>query len=195
MSGDCVLVAGGMVLTELTDEQLCALAQAGDAGAANRLAARYISLISARASAYKPISGSFDSEDLGQEGFIGLIGAVNRYNSECGASFRTFAVLNIDRRITDAVRASLRKRQVPDSAKADCDIAGHDSPEATAIMRDTLARINEELRTGTSEIERKSLALHLSGYSYAEVAERLGCSQKSVENALGRVRRKLNRFK
>ena len=182
-------------MTELTDEQLCLLAQSGDETAANRLAARYISLISARASAYKPVSGSFDREDLGQEGFIGLIGAINRYNPECGAAFRTFAVLNIDRRITDAVRASLRKRQVPDSAKSDCDVAGHDSPETTAIMRDTLARINEELRCSTSEIERRSLQLHLSGYSYAEVAKILDCNQKSVENALGRVRRKLNRFK
>ncbi len=182
-------------MTELSDERLCELAQSGDAAAANRLAARYISLIGARASAYKPISGSFDREDLGQEGFIGLIGAINRYNPECGASFRTFAVLNIDRRITDAVRASLRKRRVPDSAKTDCDVAGYDSPETTAIMRDTLARITEELRTGTSEVERQSLSLHLSGYSYAEVAEILGCNVKSVENALSRVRRKLNRFK
>lgn len=182
-------------MTELTDEQLCALAQAGDTAAANRLAARYISLISARASAYKPVSGSFDREDLGQEGFIGLIGAINRYDPQCGAAFRTFAVLNIDRRITDAVRASLRKRQIPDSAKSDCDAPSASSPEGTAILRDTLARIENELRSNTSEIERRSLALHLSGYSYSEVAQILGCNQKSVENALSRVRRKLNRFK
>ena len=184
-----------MLTEQFTDEQLCALAQAGDTAAANRLAARYISLIRARASAYKPVSGSFDREDLGQEGFIGLIGAINRYNPECGASFRTFAVLTIDRRITDALRASLRKRQVPDSAKADCDAPSHDSPESTAIMRDTIARIEQELRTATSDIERRSLMLHLSGYSYSEAAEILGCSVKSVENALSRVRRKLNRFK
>ncbi len=182
-------------MAELSDEQLCALAQAGDTAAANRLCARYISLISARASAYKPISGSFDREDLGQEGFIGLVSAINRYNPDCGAAFRTFAVLNIDRRITDAVRSSLRKRRVPDSAKSDYEAVGTDSPEGTAIMRDTLSRIEQELRTSTSETERRSLMLHLSGYSYAEVAEILGCNAKAVENALGRVRRKLNRFK
>ncbi len=182
-------------MTELTDEQLCALAQAGDSAAANRIAARYISLIRARASAYKPVSGSFDREDLGQEGFIGLIGAINRYKPDCGAAFRTFAVLNIDRRITDAVRASLRKRQVPDSAKTDNDAPSNDSPEDKAVMRDTLARIEQELRTATSDIERRSLMLHLGGYSYAESAEILGCNSKAVENAIGRVRRKLNRFK
>ncbi len=182
-------------MTELTDEQLCSLAQGGDAAAANRLAARYFPLIRARASAYKPISGSFDKEDLGQEGFIGLIGAISRYNADCGASFRTFAVLNIDRRITDAVRTSLRKRRVPDCVKADCDAPDTSSPESTAILRDTISRIEHQLRTSTSDTERRSLMLHLSGYSYAETAQILGCNQKSVENALSRVRRKLNKFK
>lgn len=187
---------GGTVLPELSDEQLCALAQSGDSTAADRLAARYISIISSRASAYKPISGSFDREDLGQEGFIGLIGAINRYNPDCGASFRTFAVLNIDRRITDAVRTSLRKRQVPDSAKSDCDVPSESSdPESTAIMRDTIRRINDELLSHTSETERSALTLHLNGYSYAEIAQKLGCNTKAVENALARVRRKLNHYK
>ncbi len=181
-------------MSKLTDEQLCALAQAGDTAAANSLAARYISTVRGRASAYKPVSGSFDRDDLGQEGFIGLIGAIKNYRADCGAAFRTFAVLNIDRRITDAVRASFRKSQVPDSAKTDCDAVSNQSPESTAIMRDIIDRIEQELSIA-SEIERRSLMLHLSGYSYAESAKIIGCNAKSVENAIGRVRRKLNKFK
>lgn len=179
-------------MTELSDEKLCELARSGDASARDRLVARYFSLVGMRASAYLPVGG-FEHEDLGQEGFIGLIGAIDKYDPSFGASFRTFALLNIDRRITDAVRAALRKKQVPDSAKVDvAEIEGDSDPENTAILRDTLRRVTEGIEKRTSDFERKVMKLSLSGCTYSQIASRLGCSAKSVENALGRVRRKLD---
>ena len=180
-------------MSAITDERLCALAQSGDTEARDRLVARYISVVGARTAAYHPVSGTFDRDDLGQEGFLGLIGAIDCYDESYGASFSTFAVLNIDRRITDAVRRSLRKRQVPDNAKVALDdsLADNGDPAQTAVLRDTLRRVIEQINSLTTERERTVLMLHLSGYSHAESAERLGCSPKAVESALARVRRKL----
>ena len=187
------------MVQNVTDEQLCSLAQSGDTDARDRLVARYISLVGARAAVYSQTPSHFDCEDLGQEGFIGLVSAINNYNGSYGASFRTFAALNIDRRITDAVRLALRKRQVPDSVKVSADgdlnLASADDPEGTALLRDTLRRIFAELAERTSNLERQVLALTLNGYSYSEIAKRLDCPCKKVENALSRVRRKLNHLK
>jgi len=182
----------------VTDEQLCSMAQSGDTDACDRLVVRYISLVGARAAVYSHQSSTFDCEDLGQEGFIGLVSAIDSYDQSYGASFRTFAALNIDRRITDAVRLALRKRQIPQSATVSIDgeqLSAGESPENTAILRDTLSRIFTEIKDRTSSLEQKVLTLTMSGYSYAEIAKRIGCSAKAVENALARVRRKLNRFK
>ena len=184
-------------MQNMTDEQLCSMAQSGNTDARDRLVARYISFVGARAAVYAPISGAADRDDFGQEGFIGLVSAINRFDPSYGASFRTFAALNIDRRITDAVRLALRKRRVPDSVTvaASDDIASADDPAQTALMRDTLRRIFTELEERTSLMERRVLTMIMNGYSYAEAANQLGCSPKSVENALARVRRKLNNYK
>ncbi len=181
----------------VTDEQLCLLAQSGDTDARDLLVSRYISFVGARAAAYAPVSITVDRDDYGQEGFIGLVSAIDSFDPSYGASFRTFAALNIDRRITDAVRSTLRKSQIPDSVKVadEVDIAAADNPEQTALMRDTLRRLFAELEKRTSPMERQVLALIMNGYTYGEAAKRLNCSAKAVENALARVRRKLNHYK
>lgn len=178
-----------------TDEQLCHLAQGGDIAARDRLIARYIDTVGLRARGY--ISGAagevVEFEDLGQEGFIGLFSAINSYDASLGASFRTYAILNIDRRITDAVRFAFRKKQVPASAKVELDdLPDSNDPEHVTIVKDELNRVMSRLEQETSTLERSVFTLHLDGYSYSEIAKRLGCSTKSVENALTRVRRKLS---
>ncbi len=177
-----------------TDEQLCLLAQGGDMVARDCLVARFIDTVGLRARGY--ISGSagevMEFEDLGQEGFIGLFTAISAYDPSLGAKFRTFAILNIDRRITDAVRAAFRKKQVPACAKVELDeLPDRCDPEHAAIVRDELDRVMTRLEQTTSDKERRVFSLHLDGYSYREISERLNCSIKSVENALSRVRRKL----
>lgn len=184
-------------MQNVTDEQLCSMAQSGDTDARDRLVARYISFVGARAAVYTPVSGAADREDFGQEGFIGLVSAIDRYDPSYGASFRTFAALNIDRRITDAVRLALRKRRVPEGVTlpADSDISSADDTEQTALMRDTLRRIFAELEQRTSPLEKQVLMLIMNGCSYSEAAKKLNCTPKTVENALSRVRRKLNHYK
>ncbi len=178
-----------------TDEELCILAQSGDSSARDRLVARYLDLVGFRARGYLPdlFTVGVESEDLGQEGFLGLLSAIQSYDAAYGAKFRTFATLAIDRRMTDAVRAAFRKKQVPSSSQVELGdaVSGKDDPENTAIIRDELARVMERMENTSSLRERQVLALHLDGYSYSEIAEKLGCTAKSVENALGRVRRKL----
>ena len=179
----------------LSDEELCRLAQSGDESARDTLVARYFDLVGKRARGYLPAYGSvlIEWEDLGQEGFLGLLSAIEGYDPAYGAAFRTFATLAVDRRMTDAVRAALRKKQVPAAAQVELDdLPDPDDPERKVLLREELARVRARLEGKISAREREALALHLAGFSNGEIAARLGCGVKSVENALGRVRRKLN---
>ncbi len=189
------------VMIDATDEQLAALAAKGDSRAFDELAARYIPLVGLRASAFydggSAISGA---EDMGQEGFIGFIDAVRRYNSDMGASFRTFAVLCIDRRMKSVIRASLRKKKVPDSALVwlddeqtpDIVAPSSDNPEQCVIARDDHRALCERIRATASDFENRVLSLFLSGMSYQMIAKKLGSDEKAVGNALQRIRRKLS---
>ena len=185
----------GGVTVSLSDEELCRLAQSGDESARDTLVARYFDLVGKRARGYLPAYGSvlIEWEDLGQEGFLGLLSAIEGYDPAYGAAFRTFATLAVDRRMTDAVRAALRKKQVPAAAQVELDdLPDPDDPERKVLLREELARVRARLEGKISAREREALALHLAGFSNGEIAARLGCGVKSVENALGRVRRKLN---
>ncbi len=189
-------------MTDLTDEQLVRLAANGDSTAADRLAARYIPLVGLRASAfYDGGSGVNGPEDLGQEGFIGFLEAIRRYDESVGASFRTFAVLCIDRRMKSVIRASLRQKKVPESALVWLDDEGvpdiaaseKDNPESRVIASDEYKNLCRRIKQTASEFEGKVLALFLRGMSYQAIAEELGSTEKAVDNALWRVRHKLAR--
>jgi RNA polymerase sporulation-specific sigma factor len=185
-------------MSALTDEELVLQAVKGDDNALELLAVRYFALIGMRASAYCGQS-EIESDDLGQEGFIGLLSAIRSYDPSLGASFRTFATLCIDRRMIDTVRHTLRKSSVPASAglplgDGDDILAptnGGD-PESAVIARDDFDRVMKKVRSVTSDFERSVLALYLRGMSYRDIAGSLGCSAKSVDNAMWRLRRKLS---
>lgn len=179
---------------KLTDEALCRLAQAGDESARDALVARYFDLVGRRARGYQAAGGSvlIEWEDLGQEGFLGLLSAIQGYDPTYGAAFRTFATLAVDRRMTDAVRAAFRKKQVPAAAQVELqELPDAEDPERTVLLREELARVRAHLEGRISPREREVLIRRLAGFSNGEIAERLGCDAKSVENALARVRRKL----
>ncbi len=186
-------------MTELTDEQLVRMAASGDSVAADRLCARYIPLVGLRASAFFDASGVNGRDDLGQEGFIGLLEAMRRYDENVGASFKTFAVLCIDRRMTSVIRASMRKKKVPESALVRFDddgvseiIAGEgDNPESRVIALDEYESLCNRIKSVSSEFEGKVLALFLRGMSYQMIAAELSSTEKAVDNALQRVRKKL----
>lgn len=181
--------------TEMTDEQLAAAAQS-DPAAFDELAVRYLPTVASRAAGFSADGCALGSEDLGQEGFIGLMGAVRSYDRSLGVPFRAYAIMCIDRRIHSAVRHTYCKGQVPDALKVapdsweDIGESGL-SPEQLVLSKEACGSLMGRIDAVASERERQVLRLFLSGRSYRDIAAQLGCSQKSVGNALQRLRRKL----
>jgi RNA polymerase sporulation-specific sigma factor len=194
---------------QVDDRYLIALAKQGNASAYDRIVRRYHGFVRLKASSYFLAGG--DSDDLIQEGLVGLFKAVRDYRSDRESSFRNFAELCITRQIITAVKTSTRNKHVPlnqyisfSSTPAG---AGQDT-EATldellpgSPVHDPVNQVisSEELRalvgcisTTLSELESNVLALYLDGHSYEEVGQRLGCDCKTVDNALQRVKRKVS---
>jgi RNA polymerase sporulation-specific sigma factor len=193
---------------ELEDNYLIALAKQGRADAYDRIVKRYYGFVRLKASSYFLIGG--DSDDLIQEGLVGLYKAVRDYRTDRESSFRNFAELCITRQIITAVKTSTRNKhtplneyvsfsQTPAASGGDGDptldemLPGprvHD-PVNQAISSEELHSLVSCLSSVLSELESAVLALYLDGYSYEVVAEQLGCDTKTVDNALQRVKRKV----
>ena len=178
-----------------SDEELIKLCKSGDQDAYSTLVGRYVFAVRSRASIY--VNSGIDFEDLVQEGFIGLMNAVDAYDNDFGTSFSTFAFLCIDRKILDAVKKSLSKKQIPKHALVfledsfDIESNKSENPESVIISKENLFGLKEKIAKNLSKKEQEVLNLYLSGDSYLEIAERLSCSQKSVDNAMQRIRKKL----
>ena len=200
----------------LDDEQLIALCRIGDDEAYSVLVARYLFTVRNRASVYNNSGIHIDLyvdgekavevkdereeikfEDLVQEGFIGLLNAVKCYESNFDTSFSTFAYLCIDRNILSAVRKSLAKKQIPKSALSFIEDEQNlqenisRSPEEILIAKENLSAMKQKIAEILSDTEREVLDLYLLGYSYSKIAEKLELSEKSVDNAIQRMRKKL----
>ncbi len=179
----------------LDDEKLIALCKIGDDEAYSVLIARYLFTIRKRASVYN--NSGIDFEDLVQEGFIGLLNAVKSFESSFDTSFSTFAYLCIDRNILTAVRKSLAKKQIPKSALLfleDEQILQENleqSPEAVLIAKENISAMKQKIAEKLSATERQVLDLYLLGFSYSKIAKELDISEKSVDNAIQRMRKKL----
>ncbi|MBQ2676088.1 MAG: sigma-70 family RNA polymerase sigma factor [Clostridia bacterium] len=182
-------------LRQATDEELCALSKKGNDDAFSALVGRYIFTVHDRASGY--YGSGIDSDDLTQEGMIGLMSAVRCYDKDCGASFRTFAWLCIDRSIISAVRSTLRKKQIPSSSIVSIDdwdepdLNNGSDPEAVLIAKEDMNLLNEKIFNRLTDFELSVLKMYLGGYSYSSIASSLACPVKAVDNALQRLRRKL----
>ncbi len=179
-----------------TDEELAAAAKGQNEAALTALLSRYLPVVKARVSGYA--GGELEPEDLAQEGMIGLLNAVARYDEKRGASFHTFALLCIDRAVISVVRASLAARQIPSSTRvplADEALADEtgDDPEAIVTNRDALEQLLRRLPRELSPLERRVFFLYLGGCDYDAIAARLQISTKAVDNALCRVRGKIRR--
>ena len=192
---------------ELDDHYLVALAKRGSADAYDRIVRRYRGFVRLKSSSYFLLGG--DSEDLIQEGMVGLFKAIRDYRSDRESSFRNFAELCITRQIITAVKTASRNKHAPLNqyvSFAQTPAAGGDSETTLEeilpgpISDDPADRViaTEELRSLVSclgdvlsELESRVLSLYLDGYSYEVVAERLECDTKTVDNALQRVKRKV----
>lgn len=150
-----------------------------------------------RASRIKSVGLAYD--DIVQEGLIGLLSAVDRFEEGRGASFETFAITCIDNRISSALRQDSRRKNRPlnnytslfDEERVGWKVSVSGSPEDLYILREEVREIMERIRRSLSSFEKDVLSLYLDGYSYLAISELLSSSHKSVDNALQRARRKL----
>lgn len=182
-----------------SDTRLVELYNSGSPEAFTVLTNRYFKLIRSITSKYK-ISG-LEFEDLTQEGLLGLLSAVKTYNAQKGATFKTYAGLCINRRII-----TLLERSGNNKSKALNDyISLYDkdiddimpeegvNPEENFIGKESLQSLKKTISECLSEKEKQVLDLYLAGESYANIADKLKMPQKSVDNALQRIRRKLRK--
>ncbi len=181
----------------LSDESLALSAAKGDEASRIRLISRYIPLVKSRVSGYA--GSGFDPEDLAQEGMIGLMGAIDAFREDRGASFRTFALLCIDRSIISVVRSSLGAKKIPVGTLVSLedwenDFAGSESPQAIVESKDSFRWLLSKLGEVLSGLEQQAFLLYLGGCEYDEIAARLGASLKTVDNALCRARRKIKQL-
>jgi RNA polymerase sporulation-specific sigma factor len=192
---------------QVEDTYLIALAKQGSADAYERLVRRYYSFVRLKASSYFLIGG--DSEDLIQEGLVGLYKAIRDFRTDRESSFRNFAELCITRQIITAVKTATRNKHTPLNGYVSFSAtpAGAMDSEPTldemlpgSTVHDPVNQVisSEELRslvgclsTVLSELESRVLSLYLDGHSYTAIGERLDCDSKTVDNALQRVKRKV----
>ncbi|HEY1775276.1 MAG TPA: RNA polymerase sporulation sigma factor SigH [Solirubrobacteraceae bacterium] len=193
---------------QVEDGFLIALAKTGDPTAYSRLVTRYRGFVRLKASSYFLAGG--DSEDLIQEGLIGLYKAIRDYRTDRESSFRNFAELCITRQIITAVKTATRNKHTPLNQYVSFSApAGSSADEEAPTLEELIASpsVNdpakqaisaEELRslvgclsTSLSQLESSVLALYLDGRSYEEIGGRLDCDTKTVDNALQRVKRKV----
>ena len=185
----------------MTDEDLQALAKAQQADAEDALAKRYVRLVRICARPFFLCGG--DSEDLIQEGMLGLLSAIREYDPAKGAAFKTFAETCIRNRIQSAIRDAARKKHAPlnegvpleDVLSDESQSLGAQlyqrSPEEQVLARETEKEIVSAYSQCLSKYEARILRLYLDGLSYREMAEATGRDEKAVDNAVQRIRRKL----
>lgn len=190
-------------LEQMQDEELCRLAAEGTRMAEEILVTRYNRLVRSCARPFFLAGG--DSEDLIQEGMVGLIKAVREYDPEKAASFRTFAEVCIRNRLYSVLRAATREKHAPlnQSVSLDTPFFDRDSytsgtsdlaqcdPEDFLIDREHTAALLSGVRKKLSEFEAKILGYYLDGLSCREIAKTVGKSPKSVDNAVQRIRHKV----
>ena len=187
-------------LEKLTDEELVERIRAGETSCMDTLIERYKRQVRNQARTLYLIGG--DSDDLIQEGMLGLFKAIRDYRPEKEVSFEAFAKLCISRQLYSAVQAAGRQKHVPLntyvelSDQLDAQDVGPQgkSPEELLIDRENMEKLKEEIWQLLSPMEKKILRSYLDGESYTETASRLNKSPKSVDNALQRIRRKLKKF-
>lgn len=197
---------------ENPDAQLAAEAQAGNVDAEETLIRKYSNLVMSKTKAY--FMAGADSNDVMQEGMIGLMKAVRQYDVSRNTSFATFAERCVTNQIISAIRSADRIKHKPlntsdslsrpitseggegDSITLGDTISANlaDTPEEMLIMKDVTSYILHNGDNVFSDLEMQVLGESMKGYSYDQVARRLGKSRKSVDNALQRAKKKISNY-
>lgn len=192
-----------------SDEEIVEAVRAGDSEALEYLINKYRSFVRAKARSYFLIGA--DREDIIQEGMIGLYKAIRDFRGDKFSSFKGFAELCITRQIITAIKTATRQKHIPLNSYVSLDkpIYDEDSdrtlldiicgtqvcdPEELIINQEEFSGLEYKMTEILSDLERKVLMLYLDGRSYQEIAVDLKRHVKSIDNALQRVKRKLERY-
>ena len=193
----------------MADEEIVALAQEGDGAALEYLLNKYKNFVRTKARSYFLIGA--DHEDIVQEGMIGLYKAIRDFKSEKLTSFRAFAELCVTRQIITAIKTATRQKHIPlnsyvslnkpiydeESDRTLLDVISEEvpsDPEAMLIDREDLSFIEGRIGEMLSDLEKQVLVLYMEGKSYVEISQAMGRHVKSVDNALQRIKRKLQKY-
>ncbi|MGN0803572.1 MAG: RNA polymerase sporulation sigma factor SigH [Candidatus Faecivicinus sp.] len=198
------------IFENMADEEVVRLAQQdGDGAALEYLLNKYKNFVRTKARSYFLIGA--DHEDIVQEGMIGLYKAIRDYREDRLSSFRAFAELCITRQIITAIKTATRQKHIPlnsyislnrpiyeeDSDRTLLDVITEDSPsnpEEMLIDREDLSVIEGRIGSMLSELEKQVLIRYIEGKSYVEISEEMNRHVKSVDNALQRIKRKLQKY-
>ena len=192
-----------------TDEQIVDLSHLGDVSAEEYLLDKYKNFVRSKARSYFLVGA--DHEDIVQEGMIGLYKAIRDFRPDKLSSFRAFAELCITRQIITAIKTATRQKHIPlnnyvslnkplydeesDRTLLDVIVEGRMSdPEELIINMENVGNIRAKINEVLSGLEQEVLNAYLDGKSYQEIAEALGRHVKSIDNALQRVKRKLEKY-
>src|ERR1700741_3071484 len=184
---------------ELEDLQLVLKARNGSSAAMDQLIRRYTSFVRLKASSYFLAGG--DSEDLIQEGLVGLYKAVRDFRTDKETSFRSFAELCVTRQIITAIKTATRFKHAPlnsyvsfshtpagQDSDSECTLGDAlpgpsvDDPSVCVISTEELQCLVFTLGSGLSQLEADALRLYLEGSSYEQMAEELDCDTKTIDN-------------
>lgn len=194
--------------SKLEDEEIVLLGRRGDKNATEFLINKYKSLVKAKARTYFLIGA--DREDVVQEGMIGLYKATRDYQHDKSMAFKTFAELCITRQMITAVKNATRQKHIPlntyvslnrkvyddDSDKTYFDMISYEivlDPEQLLITKEEASGIENKMGEILSSFEWEVLSLYLNGKSYTEIARELNKPVKSIDNALQRVKKKVEK--
>ncbi|MDP5276864.1 RNA polymerase sporulation sigma factor SigH [Chengkuizengella axinellae] len=192
-----------------TDEEIVESVREGDNIALEYLINKYKNFVRAKARSYFLIGA--DREDIIQEGMIGLYKSIRDFRGDKLASFKAFAELCITRQIITAIKTATRQKHIPLNSYISLDKPIYDEesdrtlldvicgsrvtdPEELMINKEEFSGLEDKMGEILSELERKVLMLYLDGRSYQDIAHDLDRHIKSIDNALQRVKRKLERY-
>ena len=202
------VLANTVNYNELPDEQVVLLARKGDQKAMDYIVGKYTNFVKMRSGPYF-LAGA-EREDLVQDGLIGLYKAIKSFDGERCASFKTFAEVCVVRQMITAVKSSTRKKNSPlnyyisihDSRRDDEETGFFSAledmrnvnPESIMIEKETAQGMESEIERLLSGFENQVLALYLQGVPYKEIAVQLERTPKAVDNALTRIKQKIEHY-
>ncbi len=208
MMGLIRALANNVNYNELSDERVVLLARKGDQKAMEYIVGKYTNFVKMRSGPYF-LAGA-ERDDLVQEGLIGLYKAIKSFDGTKCTSFKTFAEVCVVRQMITAVKSSTRKKNSPlnyyvsihDSNRDDAENGSFPvledmkniNPESIMIEKETARGMESEISRLLSDFENQVLALYLQGVSYKEIADGLAKTPKAVDNALTRIKKKIEHY-